>query len=115
MGTGVGDPMLKENPIIPPRLIWEFHLSVVPRKLQVTLEKWPYMRQRTASGRVENKIEVLTIALQLQFAVSPNLMFCNNRLMSVLYIVFFKPPEPVLQTRRGYTETSRRGYQFVSR
>lgn len=68
-----------------------------------------------SSGRAENKIQVLARAFQLQFVVSPNLMFCNHRLLSVLRIVFFKPPEPVLQTRGGYTETSRRGCQFVSR
>lgn len=116
-GGNSSNPMLEENPVIQPRLTRELHLSVVPRKLQVILEKWPHPCQnfQRASGREEDKIEVPDRALQLMFAVSPNLMFCNHRLIIVLYIVFFKPPEPVLQTRGGYMETSHRGYQFVSR
>lgn len=60
-----GDPMLEENPIIQRRLTWELHLSVVPGKLQVTLEKCLHLCQRTSRKlleRAESKIEVLARA-----------------------------------------------------
>lgn len=60
-----GDPMLEENAIIQHRLAWELHLSVVPRRFQVILEKWLHVCQRTSRElleRAENKTEVLARA-----------------------------------------------------
>lgn len=89
-------------------------LCLSPQKLQVVLDKCLNLHQRTTSGTAW-KDSVLNRGVQLQLVLPPNLIFCNHRFPNVLCIVFFKPPEQVLQPPRGCTETNRRDYQFVSR